>query len=147
MRLHTLNNQTCSAQVSGVTVDRLCIRDACDPGQQAIQFFRENGPARQIAEPNLATKPEHSRKFARSDGLVGKRAKRAFANDRIERGIRDRHQFRVRALKAHTPAKALSGGLSVRLVHVLLAVVDSNHLTAKSLREKDRAYALARSNI
>jgi hypothetical protein len=100
MNLDFFQLESCRAQVISVCIDRLSVGNASDPRKKAIQLLGQRRTAREVAKAYPSAWAENAREFASGICFIGKRAEGAFANDYVERFVRERQAFGVTVLKS-----------------------------------------------
>lgn len=101
VKLHLFQFESCRTQESSVTINRLSIGDAGDPGEQALQLLRERGPAREVAKTYAPARAQRAREFLSGTRLIWERTEGAFANDGVERVVRGGQAFGITPLKPY----------------------------------------------
>lgn len=80
MRLHLFHDESRPAEPRGVTLQRLCVADTCNPGQQALAFWQRPRCPREIADSDTTAWFEHAVELSRGLALVRERAEGALAH-------------------------------------------------------------------
>ena len=104
-------------------------------------------PAREVAEAYAAPWVENAREFANGVPFIGKRAEGAFANDCVERFVREEQALGVTALKSDERRQLFGRREFTRTSDIFPAVIDAHNMTAEALGQEKSAGTLTASHI
>src|SRR5260370_10070068 len=109
--------------------------------------FAKRRTVRELHHSSPAAGAKNARKFASRIRFIGKREVGAFANDCVERFVRERQAFGVTVLKSDQGPKAFGTGQVAGVGDILTAVIDAYNMTAEAFCQENSSSTLAARHI
>src|SRR5260370_40406020 len=121
--------------------------DAGHRRQRAIQLFEQRRTTREVTQSYAAARAENAREFASGIRFIGKRAVGTFANDCVERFVRERQAFGVTVLKSDQGREPFGRGQVVCVGDILTAVIDPCNVAAETFCQEKSSRTFAARRI